>query len=435
MAAVEKHPVTGAGPLNGLLTWIDARFPLVSLWEEQWGKYVAPKNFNFWYYFGSLAAFVLVLQIVTGIFLTIHYKPDAAQAFASVEYIMRDVWGGWVIRYMHSTGASAFFIVVYLHMLRGLMYGSYRKPRELLWIFGMLIYLCLMAEAFFGYLLPWGQMSYWGAQVIVNLFDSIPFFGPTLAIWIRGDYVVSDATLNRFFAFHVIAIPLVLLGLVAAHLMALHEVGSNNPDGVEIKKQPIDPRTGLPLDGIYSHPYYTVKDFYGVVVFLIVFAIVMFFLPEMSGYFLEYNNFVPADPLKTPEHIAPVWYFTPYYSILRAVPPMFNSQFPGVLAMGLATLILFLLPWLDRSPVKSIRYKGPIFKAALTIFVVSFLVLGYLGTVPTNAWGQFGNWLGGAERATVAARIFTVLYFLFFILMPWYSRIDQCKPQPERVKW
>jgi len=433
--AAAKHPVTGAGPLNGLLTWIDTRFPLVSLWEEQWGKYVAPKNFNFWYYFGSLAAFVLVLQIVTGIFLTIHYKPDASQAFASVEYIMRDVWAGWIVRYMHSTGASAFFIVVYLHMLRGLMYGSYRKPRELLWIFGMLIYLCLMAEAFFGYLLPWGQMSYWGAQVIVNLFDSIPFIGPTLAIWIRGDYVVSDATLNRFFAFHVIAIPLVLLGLVAAHLMALHEVGSNNPDGVEIKAQPKEPKTGLPLDGIYSHPYYTVKDFLGVVVFLIVFTIIMFFLPEMSGYFLEYNNFIPADPLKTPEHIAPVWYFTPYYSILRAVPPMFNSQFPGVLAMGLATLILFLLPWLDRSPVKSIRYKGPIFKAALAIFIVSFLILRYLGTVPTNAWGQFGAWLGGAERATVAARVFTVVYFLFFVLMPWYSRIDSCKPQPERVKW
>ena len=421
--------------MQKLITWIDERFPLISLWESQWGKYVAPKNFNFWYYFGSLSAFVLVLQIVTGIFLTMNYKPDAAQAFASVEYIMRDVWGGWIIRYMHSTGASAFFICVYLHMFRALLYGSYRKPRELLWIFGMLIYLCLMGEAFFGYLLPWGQMSYWGAQVIVNLFGAIPFIGPDLSEWIRGDYVVSDATLNRFFAFHVIALPLVLLGLVAAHLMALHEVGSNNPDGVEIKNQPKDPKTGLPLDGIYSHPYYSVKDALGVVVFLIVFSVIMFFLPEMGGYFLEYNNFIPADPLKTPPHIAPVWYFTPYYSILRAIPPLFNSQFPGVLAMGAATMILFLLPWLDRSPVKSMRYKGPIFKSAVAIFVVVFLILGYLGTEPTNVWGQFGAWLGNADRATVVARICTAIYFLFFILMPWYSRIDKCKPEPARLTW
>jgi ubiquinol-cytochrome c reductase cytochrome b subunit len=441
MAAAEKQPITitCAGPLNGiasgLMTWVDQRFPLIKMWEEQWGKYVAPKNFNFWYYFGSLSAFVLVLQIATGIFLTMNYKPDASQAFASVEYIMRDVWGGWFIRYMHSTGASAFFICVYLHMFRGLMYGSYRKPRELIWIFGMLIYLCLMAEAFFGYLLPWGQMSYWGAQVIVNLFGSVPFIGEDLSIWIRGDYVVSDATLNRFFAFHVIAVPLVLLGLVAAHLTALHEVGSSNPDGIEIKKQPKDPQTGLPLDGINSHPYYTVKDLLGVVVFLIVFTIIMFFLPEGGGYFLEYNNFIPADPLKTPPHIAPVWYFTPFYSILRAVPPMFNSQFPGVVAMGVSTLIFFLLPWLDRSPVNSIRYKGPLFRCALAIFVVVFLILGYLGTEPTNVWGQFGAWLGGADRATVAARVGTIIYFLFFLLMPWYSTIDKCKPVPERVTW
>jgi ubiquinol-cytochrome c reductase cytochrome b subunit len=320
-------------------------------------------------------------------------------------------------------------------MFRALLYGSYRKPRELLWIFGMLTYLCLMGEAFFGYLLPWGQMSYWGAQVIVNLFGAIPFIGPDLSEWIRGDYVVSDATLNRFFAFHVIALPLVLLGLVAAHLMALHEVGSNNPDGVEIKNQPKDPKTGLPLDGIYSHPYYSIKDTLGVVVFLIVFSVIMFFLPEMGGYFLEYNNFIPADPLKTPPHIAPVWYFTPYYSILRAIPPLFNSQFPGVLAMGAATMILFLLPWLDRSPVKSMRYKGPIFKSAVAIFVVVFLILGYLGTEPTNVWGQFGAWLGNADRATVVARICTAIYFLFFILMPWYSRIDKCKPEPARLTW
>jgi len=323
MAAAEKPPVTitCAGPLNGVLsgvlTWVDQRFPLMSLWRDHLAEYYAPKNFNFWYYFGSLAIFVLVLQIVTGIFLTMHYKADATQAFASVEYIMREVPGGWLIRYLHSTGASFFFIVVYLHMFRGLMYGSYRKPRELTWIFGMVIYLCLMAEAFFGYLLPWGQMSYWGAQVIVNLFDAIPWVGPTLAIWIRGDYVVADATLNRFFSFHVVAIPLLLLGLVAAHIMALHEVGSNNPDGVEIKKVK-DPKTGHPVDGIPFHPYYTVKDTLGLVAFLIVFCVILFFMPEFGGYFLEYNNFIPADPLKTPSHIAPVWYFTPYYSILRA---------------------------------------------------------------------------------------------------------------------
>lgn len=435
MAAAEKQPVTGFGPLNCVVGWVDARFPLIKLWEEQWGKYIAPKNFNFWYYFGSLAAFILVLQIVTGIFLTMNYKPDATQAFASVEYIMREVPFGWLIRYMHSTGASAFFIVVYLHMFRSLLYGSHRQPRELLWIFGVLIYLCLMAEAFFGYLLPWGQMSFWGAQVIVNLFASVPFIGPDLSEWIRGDYVVSDATLNRFFAFHVIAIPLVLIGLVAAHLTALHEVGSNNPDGVEIKKQPKDSQTGLPLDGIYSHPYYTVKDLYGVAVFLFVFAIVVFFAPEMGGYFLEYNNFVPADPLKTPAHIAPVWYFTPYYSILRAVPPILNSQFPGVAAMGAATLILFFLPWLDRSPVKSIRYRGVLYKSALMIFVITFLLLGYLGTQPTNVWGQAGAWMGNVEWATVVARLGTLLYFAFFVLMPWYTRIDKVKPEPQRLTW
>ena len=434
MAAIEKQPVTGAGPLNGILTWIDQRFPLVSTWKEHLSEYYAPKNFNFWYYFGSLALFVLVIQIVTGIFLTMNYKSDASQAFASVEYIMREVPWGWWIRYMHSTGASAFFICVYLHMFRGLLYGSYRKPRELLWIFGVFIYLCLMAEAFFGYLLPLGQMSYWGAQVIVNLFSSIPFIGEDLSVWIRGDYVISDATLNRFFAFHVIAVPLVLLGLVVVHLLALHEVGSNNPDGIEIKKN-VNPKTGNPLDGIPFHPYYTVKDGFGVAVFLIVFCIVVFFVPQMGGYFLEANNFIPADPLKTPPHIAPVWYFTPYYSILRAVPPMLHSQFPGVLAMGIAVLVFFLLPWLDRSPVKSIRYKGPIYKSALAIFVVVFFVLGYLGTEPTNVWGQFGAWLGGADRATVVARVCTMAYFLFFVLMPWYTKVEKTKQEPERVTW
>ena len=422
--------------LTGLLGWVDERFPLTANWKAHLSEYYAPKNFNFWYYFGSLAMLVLVLQIVTGIFLTMHYKPDAELAFASVEYIMRDVSWGWLIRYMHSTGSSMFFVVVYLHMLRGMLYGSYRNPRELIWLFGVGIFLCLMGEAFFGYLLPWGQMSYWGAQVIINLFTSIPFIGPDISLWVRGDYTVSDATLNRFFAFHVIALPLVLLGLVAAHIIALHEVGSNNPDGIEIKKLK-DPKTHIPLDGIPFHPYYTVKDIVGVAVFLIVFSAILFFAPEMGGYFLEANNFIPADSLKTPPHIAPVWYFTPYYSILRAVPPILNSQFPGVAAMGLSVMVFALLPWLDRSPVKSIRYRGNQYKVWLALFVISFLVLGYLGTEPTNVWGQFsGSWaehLDIKERATWAARLFTLMYFLFFALMPWYSKIDKTKPVPERV--
>ena len=415
-----------------LWDWFDARMPSVAEeFRKHMAEYYAPKNFNFWYFFGSLAILVLVIQIGSGIFLTMFYKPDAALAFGSVEYLMRDVPGGWMIRYVHSTGGSMFFLVVYLHMFRAMLYGSYRQPRELLWIFGVLIYLCLMAEAFFGYLLPWGQMSYWGAQVIVNLYAAVPFVGEDLALWIRGDYVISDATLNRFFALHVIAIPLVLLGLVTAHILALHDVGSNNPDGIEIKK--LKGPDGHPLDGIPFHPYYTVKDIVGAVVFMMLFCAIMFFVPEMSGYFLEYNNFVPADPLKTPTHIAPLWYFTPYYSMLRAVPPLFNSQFPGVVVMGLAVLIFFPLPWLDRSPVKSIRYRGPYYKIALAIFVIAFLILGYLGTEPTNVWGQFGGWLGNVDRATVAARVFTMLYFLFFILMPWYSSIDEVKPVPERV--
>jgi ubiquinol-cytochrome c reductase cytochrome b subunit len=428
--------------MQRLLTWIDDRFPLTKLWEEQWGKYVAPKNFNFWYYFGSLAAFVLVLQIVTGIFLAMTYKPDATKAFESIEYMMRDVSGGWFIRYMHSTGASAFFIVVYLHMFRGLLYGSYRKPRELLWIIGCLIYLALMAEAFFGYLLPWGQMSYWGAQVIVNLFSTVPFIGPDLGTWIRGDFTISDVTLNRFFALHVAAVPLVLLLIVAVHLMALHEVGSNNPDGIEIKKQPKDPKTGIYLDGIYSHPYYTIKDMVGVVFFLAIFFIVVFFMPDVGGYFLESNNFIPADPLKTPEHIAPVWYFTPYYAILRAVPSKMlpfipPTQFYGVLAMGASVLIFCFLPWLDRGAVKSIRYRGGLYKAWLAIFVFCFLLLGYLGTVPVTVWGQFGGWaeaLDTMDRATWVARVLTVVYFLFFALMPWYTARDKTKPVPERVR-
>ena len=471
MAATPKEPVhfTGAGPLNapisGVLTWVDQRFPLMSLWRDHLSQYYAPKNFNFWYFFGGLAMLVLVIQIVTGIFLVMHYKPSAAEAFASVEYIMRDVPAGWFIRYMHSTGASAFFIVVYLHMFRGLLYGSYRQPRELIWIFGMLIYLCLMAEAFFGYLLPWGQMSFWGAQVIINLFDALPLIGPDLSTWIRGDFVISDATLNRFFAFHVIALPLVLLGLVAAHIMALHEVGSNNPDGIEIKKHKDE--QGRPLDGIPFHPYYTVKDILGVVVFLFLFFLVVFFMPEMGGYFLEYNNFIPADSLKTPPHIAPVWYFTPYYSILRAIteefmlvlaigvaayailiwltardqrvklaalgiglvlivlmkggPLAIEAKVWGVVMMGVATLIFFLMPWLDRSPVKSIRYKGMLFRAALTIFVIVFIVLGYYGTQTVTPAG------------TIISQIGTLIYFAFFLLMPWYSVMDKTRPEPDRV--
>jgi len=415
--------------MTALLGWVDARFPLTSNWKAHLSEYYAPKNFNFWYFFGSLSLLVLVLQIVTGIFLTMHYKPDASLnvsgvpvAFASVEYIMRDVPWGWLIRYMHSTGASAFFLVVYLHMFRGLLYGSYRKPRELIWLFGMFIFLALMAEAFFGYLLPWGQMSYWGAQVIVNLFSAIPLIGPDLSLWLRGDFVVGDATLNRFFAFHVVAVPMVLLGLVAAHILALHEVGSNNPDGVEIKKK--KDAKGIPLDGIPFHPYYTVKDIVAVVVFLMVFTVIMFFMPEFGGYFLEYNNFFPANPLVTPPHIAPVWYFTPYYSMLRAVTVNFfwiDAKFWGVVAMGGGVVILLFLPWLDRSPVKSIRYKGPIFKTALAIFVVSFFILGYLGMlVPTPA-------------RTLVAQVCTVLYFGFFLLMPIYSQLDKCQPEPDRV--
>lgn len=450
-----------------LLDWVDRRFPLSSSIKAHLTEYYAPKNFNFWYIFGSLAMLILVMQILTGIFLTMHYKPSVAEAFMSLEYIMRDVPGGNIIRYMHSTGASMFFAVIYLHMFRGIIYGSYRAPRELIWLFGVGIFLVLMGEAFFGYLLPWGQMSFWGAKVIVSLFEAVPFIGPDLAELLRGDYLVSDATLNRFFAFHVIALPLVLLGLVMVHLIALHEVGSNNPDGVEIKAKK-DKKTGIPLDGIPFHPYYTVKDIVGVVVFLMVFASIVFFAPEMGGYFLEHNNFIPANAYKMPDHISPVWYFTPYYSILRAIPPfpgidigLFTigpSQFPGVAAMGLSTAVFALLPWLDRSPVKSIRYRGKLYKRWLTAFVVSFIVLGYLGTKAPNVWGQFvtmeqalgvdnylhtpavawayvteGLNLAGVERAIVAARIFSTIYFLFFILMPWYTKRDKTKPVPERV--
>ncbi len=401
---------------NGFLNWVDERFPLTATWKQHLSEYYAPKNFNFWYFFGSLALLVLVNQIVTGIFLTMNYKPDANLAFASVAYIMRDVDWGWLIRYMHSTGASMFFIVVYLHMWRGLIYGSGRKPRELIWIFGMLIYVCLMAEAFMGYLLPWGQMSYWGAQVIISLFGALPYVGNTITTWIRGDFVVSDATLNRFFAFHVIAVPLILLCLVVAHLIALHEVGSNNPDGIEIKKHK-DPKTGIPLDGIPFHPYYTLKDIVGVVVFLMVFSAIIFFAPTLHGFFLEQNNFLPANPMQTPPEIHPLWYFTPYYAILRAVP----NKLMGVILMACAIVVMFFLPWLDRSPAKSIRYKGPIFKFALLVFLVSFFGLAYLGMQePTPTVTDF-------------SRIFGIGYFGFFLLMPVYSAVDKTKPVPDRV--
>jgi ubiquinol-cytochrome c reductase cytochrome b subunit len=459
----EISPNASAG--EKLMNWVDNRFPATSLFKAHMSEYYASKNLNIWYVFGALSLLVLVIQIVTGIFLVMHYKPDADLAFASVEYIMRDVPWGWLIRYMHSTGASAFFVVVYLHMFRGLMYGSYRKPRELVWIFGCAIFLCLMAEAFMGYLLPWGQMSYWGAQVIVNLFSAIPFIGPDLALLIRGDFVVGDATLNRFFSFHVIAVPLVLLGLVVAHIIALHEVGSNNPDGVEIKA-PGAPKDahGHPLDGIPFHPYYTVHDIFSVSIFLMVFSAIVFFAPEFGGYFLEYNNFIPADPLKTPLHIAPVWYFTPYYSMLRAItgemmyvliacvllgaflavknnamPSILkagvvggavvisalmygiDAKFWGVVVMGGAVIIMFFLPWLDHSPVKSIRYRPDWHKYVYAVFVIDFLILGYLGVQPPSPIGERVSQVG------------TMFYFGFFLLMPWWSKLGTPKPVPDRV--
>ena len=408
--------------MSKFMDWVDQRYPLTKVWQEHLAQYYAPKNFNFWYFFGSLAMLMLVNQILTGVWLAMNYKPDAGMAFGSIEYIMRDVPGGWVLRYMHSVGASMFFIVVYLHMFRGMMYGSYKAPRELLWIIGMFIYLAMMATAFMGYLLPWGQMSYWGAQVIVNLFSAIPYVGDVVSEWIRGDYVISDATLNRFFAFHYL-LPFVLAALVFIHIVALHTVGSNNPDGIEIKKGPKGNRWSdtAPADGIPFHPYYSVKDIMGVVGFLIIFAAFIFFWPEGGGYFLETPNFEPANPFKTPEHIAPVWYFTPYYAILRAVPSFAGTQIWGVIAMFGAIVMLFLLPWLDRSPVKSIRYKGPLFKAALAIFVVDFLLLGWLGTQPAT------------PILTRIAQVATIVYFGFFLLMPIYSKIDKTKPVPDRV--
>ena len=461
MAFHEKEVPADAPVAQKVLAWVDSRFPLTSSIKAHLTEYYAPKNLNFWYFFGSLAIVVLALQIITGIFLVMNYKPDAAKAFESVEYIMREVPWGWMIRYLHSTGASMFFVVVYLHMFRGLIYGSYRKPRELIWIFGCAIFLCLMGEAFFGYLLPWGQMSYWGAQVIVNLVSAIPFIGPDLSLWLRGDYVVGDATLNRFFAFHVIAIPLVLIGLVAAHIIALHEVGSNNPDGVEIKEN-LD-ANGHPVDGIPFHPYYTVHDVFGLGVFLMVFALIVFFAPEMGGYFLEANNFIPANPLQTPPHIAPVWYFTPFYSMLRATTTnfllplwiflavilgmfakstsdkkvkgvcaaialvlaagfyLFDAKFWGVVIMGGSVVIMFFLPWLDRSPVKSIRYRPQFHKYIYGVFVVSFVILGYLGIQPPSPVFE------------KISQVCTIYYLGFFLAMPFWSTLGKFKPVPTRV--
>lgn len=408
----EEHTQQKGGTL---LAWIDRRYPLISTWNEHVAEYYAPKNFNFWYFFGSLALLVLVLQIFTGLWLTMSYKPSAAEAFNSVEYIMRDVEWGWLIRYLHSTGASAFFIVVYLHMTRALLYGSYKEPRELVWIIGMLLFVVLMAEAFMGYLLPWGQMSYWGAQVIISLFGAIPVIGPELALWVRGDFVISDATLNRFFALHVIGLPLVLIILVFMHIVALHKVGSNNPDGVEIKKY--KNAKGLPVDGIPFHPYYSVKDSMGAVFFLIIFSLLVFYWPEGGGYFIEAPNFEAANPLLTPDHIAPVWYFTPFYAILRAIP----DKFLGVVAMGAAIAILFAMPWLDRCKVKSIRYRGLSYKLLLTMLLVSFVILGWLGTLPST------------PELTKLAQIFTALYFAFFLVLPFTSKYEKTKPVPERV--
>jgi len=413
--------------LVDLRDWVDARLPIMRAWDTHMGKYYAPKNFNFWYFFGVLSLLVLVNQLLTGVWLTMMYNPSSEGAFASVEYIMRDVEWGWLIRYLHSTGASAFFAVVYLHMFRGLMYGSYKKPRELVWIFGMLIYLALMAEGFFGYILPWGNMSYWGAQVIVNLFGSIPYIGDTLVEWIRGDYLISGITLNRFFALHVVAIPIILLALVVLHLLALHEVGSNNPDGIEIKKN--KDKNGIPLDGVAFHPYYTVHDLVGIGVFLFVFCFIVFFLPEMGGYFLEYANFEPANNLKTPEHIAPVWYYTPYYAMLRAITfdigPI-KAQFLGFIVMAAAIAIFFVLPWLDRSPVKSWRYKGWMTHVALYVFAFTFIFLGYLGAHPADIV------IFGIVSKTWALT-FTGVYFAFFLGMPWWSKYDTTYPVPERV--
>ncbi|WP_028388365.1 cytochrome b [Legionella fairfieldensis] len=401
--------------MSSLIHWLDARFPSLKTWKDHVSEYYVPRNLNFLYFFGSLALVVLAMQLITGLWLTMFYTPTATQAFNSIEYIMRDVNYGWLLRYAHSTGASAFFIVIYFHMFKALLYGSYQKPRELLWLLGMALFILLLAEAFFGYLLPWGQMSYWGAQVITSLFSAIPYVGDSIVVWIRGDYNVANATLQRFFALHVIGVPLLLLFFVFLHIIALHKVGSNNPEGIEIK-QYLDVQ-GKPLDGLPFHPYFTSKDLVGVLVFLILFFSVVFFFPEMGGYFLEHENFAPANPMVTPEHIAPVWYMTPFYAMLRAIP---NKLF-GVIVMGMAIVILVFIPWLDRSPVRSMRYKGDYSKYALAAFVVSFVMLGYLGTVNVTAIKQY------------LTRVCTAVYFAYFLLMPLYSRYERPRSLPERI--
>lgn len=464
MMTPEEEQVSQPAQSRGILPWIDARFPLSAMLRHHLTRYYVPKNLNWWYVFGSLALLLMFLQLVTGIVLAMHYKPDAASAFASVEHIMRDVPWGWLVRYMHSTGASMLFVVVYLHMVRGFLYGSYRQPRELVWLFGVGIFFCMMAEAFFGYLLPWGQMSYWGAQVITSMFSTIPVVGPDLALWIRGDYVVSDVTLNRFFALHVIAMPLVLLGLIVVHVMALHEVGSGNPDGIEMRDR-LD-ASGKPVDGIPFHPYYTVHHLFGAVAFMMVFAAIVFFAPEMGGFFLEHNNFLPADAFRSPEHIVPMWYFSPYYAILRATTPSMmimlmvatvsyvawllvyrvhavrarlvtvvagallfvamgklDARFWGVVLMAWSVLVLALLPWLDKSPVRSIRYRPGTHKSVYLLFAINFVLLGYLGMQPPTV---AGTWMSQAM---------TLLYFGFFLLMPWWSRCGTFKPVPERVRY
>ena len=408
--------IASSSSKGGLGRWINDRLPVTQFYKDHLSEYYAPKNFNFWYFFGSLALLVLINQIITGIWLTMHYKPDAAQAFGMVEYIMRDVPWGWLIRYLHTTGASAFFIVIYFHMFRGLLYGSFKKPRELVWIIGMLIYLALMAEAFLGYVLPWGNMSYWGAKVITQLFGAVPWIGDSLVEWVRGDYLISDATLNRFFALHVVALPLAIVALVVLHIAALHTVGSNNPEGIEIKEHKDE--DGKPLDGIPFHPYYTVKDIFGIGVFLLIFLFIVFVKPDMGGLFLEHDNFVPANPAVTPEHIKPVWYFTPFYAMLRAVPDM---QL-GALIMLLAIVVLFFLPWLDRSPVKSIRYRRWPFKLMLGLFAVTFIILGWLGMQ------------GATELYKIMARIFTGFYFFYFAWLFIYSSTEKYHEVPMRIE-
>ena len=398
-----------------VLNWINYRLPIINTFERHLSKHPVPKKVNFWYLFGALASIVLILQIVTGIWLMMPYSNTEEGAFASIEYIMRDVDYGWIIRYMHTTGASMFFAIVYLHMFRGLLYGSYKKPKELVWIFGCTIYLVMMAEGFLGYVLPYGQMSYWGAQVIISLFGAIPYIGESLEVWIRGDYYISGITISRFFALHVVALPLILIALAFLHLVALHEVGAGNPEGVDIEEYIDD--DGVPLDSVPFFPYKVLSAMPAIGVFGLVFCVIMFFFPEGGGYFLELANFEEANPLVTPEHIAPVWYYSPFYTMLRAVP----DPLGGLIVMAAAVAILFVVPWLDRSNVASIRYKGILSKIAIVLFIVSFVTLGYLGTVTVTETGK------------VMSVICTLMYFAFFLLMPIYTSIEKTYEVPDRL--